>query len=387
MTKRLHARAGRLVVTALAVLTLQACAIVNAPGFDYADQGPRSSITLGPRVPDANEPQGPGDIVPITPNLVQAQRQALPAGLSPEIRSLFGTPKPYTIGTSDVISVIVYGHPDLVPNTGAVISQQVDPTGISSAPGFIVDSNGDIPFPFIGRVRVRGLTEAEAGELIRERLARFIKEPQVTVRIASFRSRRAYVDGEVRVPGMQIFTDVPMTLPEAINRAGGITPTGDRSAVTLLRGEQATTIDLLRLQELGVNPNRILLESGDIVTVRSREERKVFVMGEIARPSALLMRNGRLTLNEALGESGGPNLGTANTAQIYVIRSRDDGTPSVFHLNAANPTALALAEAFPLRPRDVVYLDPVPLVNWNRIVSLILPSASVVNIGSQVMTR
>jgi polysaccharide export outer membrane protein len=134
-----------------------------------------------------------------------------------------------------------------------------------------------------------------------------------------------------------------------------------------------------------VNPNRILLENGDLITVHSREERKVFVMGEILRPSALLMRNGRLTLNEALGESGGPNLNTANTSQIYVIRgTSQEDAPAIFHLNACTPSALALAETFPLQARDVVYIDPVPLVNWNRVVSLILPSAQVLNTSRQI---
>jgi polysaccharide export outer membrane protein len=177
------------------------------------------------------------------------------------------------------------------------------------------------------------------------------------------------------VPGTQIFTDVPMTLPEAINRAGGITPTGDRSFVTLTRDNQTTIINLMQLQDLGINPNRILLQNGDLVTVRNRDESKVFVMGEISRPSALPMHNGRLSLNEALGEAGGPNLNTANTGQIYVIRNTAEGTPAVYHLNASAPAALALAETFPLRARDVVYIDPVPLVNWNRVITLILPSA------------
>ena len=255
---------------------------------------------------------------------------------------------------------------------------------IVSAPGFIVDSNGEIFFPHAGRVRLAGLTEAEAAEEITRRIRPVIKDPQVTVRISSFRSRRAYVDGEVRVPGTQIFTDVPMTLPEAINRAGGVTPSGDRSFVTLTRGNRTTVIDLLRLQDLGVNPNRILLESGDQVTVRHREERKVFVMGEILRPSAVVMRNGRLTLNEALGEAGGPNLATADTSQIYVVRNNGEGSPVLYHLKANSASALALAETFPLQPRDVVYIDPVPLVQWNRIINLVLPSAQTLNIGRQV---
>jgi len=380
------AAARRMVLSVLGAVLVQGCAVVTTPGFDYADPKTRTSITLGQYVPaDADNPPQ-GVVIPISPALVQAQMRARPREVPTDVARLFGKSQPYTIGPSDIIGIVVYDHPELLPSAGAVISQQADPTGISSAPGFIVSSAGEVTFPHVGRVKVQGLTEIEASELLARRLARVIKDPQVTVRIQSFRSRRAYVDGEVRTPGTQVFTDIPMTLPEAINRAGGITPAGDRSLVTLTRNNQTMVVDLMQLQEMGVNPNQILLESGDMVTVRSRDESKVFVMGEILRPSALPMRNGRLSLNEALGEAGGPSLTTANTSQIYVIRNTPQGgTPAVFHLNAGSPIALALAETFPLRPRDVVYIDPVPLVNWNRIISLILPSASALSTARSVV--
>jgi polysaccharide biosynthesis/export protein len=377
--------ARRLFASLLLALLAQGCAVVTAPGFDYADPKQRTSVTLGQYVPaDADNPPQ-GVITPITPALVQAQVQARPRGIPADVQSLFAEPKPYTIGPSDVIGILVYDHPELLPNTGAVISQQADPTGISPAPGYIVGADGQVSFPYVGRIKVEGLTEIEASELLARRLARVIKDPQVTVRIQSFRSRRAYVEGEVRTPGTQIFTDIPMTLPEAINRAGGITVAGDRSFVTLTRNNQTTLINLMQLQELGASANRILLQSGDVITVRHRDESKVYVMGEIARPSALQMRNGRLSLNEALGEAGGPNLLTANTGQIYVIRNSPQGGPAVFHLNASNPSALALADTFAMRPRDVVYIDPVPLVNWNRIITLILPSAQALSLGRNVV--
>lgn len=364
---------------------LAGCAVVTAPGFDYADPKTRTSVTLGNYVPaDPNNPPQ-GAITPITPELVKAQIQARPNDVSERVKRLFADPKPYTIGPSDVILIVVYDHPELLPLGSQVISQSSDPTGISAAPGFIVNSEGFVTFPFVGRVKVAGLTEIEASELLKERLAKYIKDPQVSVRINSFRSQRAYVDGEVRTPGTQIFTDIAMTLPEAINRAGGITANGDRSFVTLTRDGETTVINMMMLQRVGVNPNRILLKSGDLVTVRHREDNKVYVMGEILRPSALVMRNGSLSLNEALGEAGGPNLNTANTSQIYVIRNTAEGNPAVFHLNAASPSALALADTFALRPRDVVYIDPVPLVSWNRVISLILPSAQALNIGRQIV--
>ena len=369
----------------LTAVLLQGCAVVTAPGFDYTDPKLRTSVTLGQYVPaDADNPPQ-GVVTPITPALVQAQFQNKSRVVAPNVLRLFADAKPYTIGPSDVIGIVVYDHPELLPLSGAVISQASDPTGISSAPGFIVGADGKVSFPYVGQIKVEGMTESQAARTFEEQLTRVFTKPQVTVRIQSFRSRRAYIEGEVRTPGTQIFTDVPMTLMEGINRAGGITPAGDRSAVTLTRNSETVNINLMQMQDAGLNPNRILLQSGDLVTVKSRDESKVFVMGEISRPSALLMRNGRLTLNEALGEAGGPNLTTANTAQIYVIRNNAEGSPVVFHLNAASPTALALAESFALRPRDVVYLDPVPLVNWNRIISLLLPTTQTLAVGRQIV--
>jgi polysaccharide export outer membrane protein len=362
-----------------AAMLLHGCAVVTAPGFDFADPKLRTSVTLGQYV--SGDPNNPpqGVITPITPALVQAQARARPKGPPLGIDKLFGEPKPYAIGPGDILSVVVYDHPELQSGGGGVLQAGGgDPTAITGSPGFIVDQDGFIFYPYARRVKLGGYTEAEAAEVLANRIRNVIKDPQVTVRVASFRSRRAYVEGEVRNPGTQIFTDVPMTLIEAISRAGGIASSGDRSAVTLTRGNVSTTIDLVRLQESGVNPNRILLENGDLLTVRSRDESKVYIMGEAARQMALPMRNGRMTLNEAIAEAGGPNLSTANTGQIYVIRNTGLEGPAIFHLNASSPVALALAETFALAPHDVVYLDPVPLVQWNRILSLVLPSAQAV---------
>ncbi|NKF34513.1 sugar transporter, partial [Pseudomonas sp. BGM005] len=79
-----------------------------------------------------------------------------------------------------VVGIIVYDHPELLPNAGAVIAQQSDPTGVTVAPGFIVDAKGEIFFPYIGRTKVQGLTESGASELVASRIKTFVKDPQVS---------------------------------------------------------------------------------------------------------------------------------------------------------------------------------------------------------------
>ena len=372
---------GLAMLVSIGLVTLAGC----APGF-----GTVAPLGFTSTTGDSTASADSGKIIPITPDLIRSQIAQRPTGVPDNIKRLFTAAPVYTIGPGDVVGIIVYDHPELLPNAGAVIAQQSDPTGVTVAPGFIVDAKGEIFFPYIGRTKVQGLTESGASELIADRIKAFIKDPQVTVRIQSFRSQRAYVQGEVRTPGLQIFTDVPMTLSEAISRASSFTQAGDRAHVTLTRGGVSTVINLPMLQALGADANNIPLRNGDIVNVGTREDSRVYVMGEVRAPSALQMRNnGRLTLNEALGDAGGPDLTTSDPGQIYVVRNAPDNldVQQVFNLNAKNPVALALADRFELQPRDVVYVDRVPLVSWSRVFSLILPAAQVINLARDTARR
>ena len=331
------------------------------------------------------DPPPPGALLVITPELIRQQRAAQATDIGQDVKDLFGVPQPYRIGPGDVLNIVVWDHPELAiapaGSSATLDSSSLSPVGN----GYNISPAGLIQFPFVGNLKLGGLTEYEARDLLATRLAKFFKDPQVTVRIQSYRSGRVYVDGEVRLPGLQAVTDIPMTLPEAINRAGGLTALADRSAVTVSRQGVTVAINLQQLTALGINPTRILLGSGDLVRVLSREESKVYVMGEVTRPVAQTLRSGRLTLNEALGEAGGVSTTSGDPRQIYVVRSvPEGGQPEIYHLDARSPVAYALAEGFELKSRDVVYVDPVPLVRWNRVISLILPSASVVNAASTI---
>jgi polysaccharide biosynthesis/export protein len=165
-----------------------------------------------------------------------------------------------------------------------------------------------------------------------------------------------------------------MTLTEALNRAGGLLPTADQSRIALERGDARYLVDLRALVAKGINPGDVMLAHGDVVRVHSREESKVFVSGEVVAPRALTMHNGRLTLNEALGESGGVSPLTGDARQIYVVRKASDGT-HVFQLDARKAGALAMAESFELHPKDLVYVAASPLANWHRNLSMIFPGA------------
>ena len=323
-------------------------------------------------------------MVEINTGLIAEQRAELVPGVSKDVEGLFAKAGPYTLGPGDVLSIIVWDHPEL--NMPAITTPTgADASGSNSVvAGYTVDSNGFVQFAYVGALKLSGLTEMQARDLLAQQLGRYIRNPQVTLRIQAYRSKRIYLDGEVRSPGLQVMNDLPMTLPEALNRAGGFTPNGDRSAVAITRGDKTVMVNIASMIEQGINPDNIVLHDGDLVRVFSQNDSKVFVLGEVGRASTLTLNNGRLTLNEALGDSGGISQYSGDAGQVYVVRSKHSGTPTVFHLDASSPAAMALANNFELQANDVVFVDASSLVRWSRVVGMFLPSAQTLATGRSI---
>jgi len=126
------------------------------------------------------------------------------------------------------------------------------------------------------------------------------------------------------------------------------------------------------------------LRHGDIVNVLDRSQQKVFVMGEVRNPGPVEIVNGRLSLSATLGEVGGVSQTTANPSAIYVIRGSVTDDPQIFHLDAQYATGMLLAERFEMRAQDVVFVDAAGISQWNRVISQLLPSISVVGVIDNV---
>ena len=345
-----------------------------APGIQFSN---------APKVEsqDNEEGQVTPPIKIITPRLVKVERTLREQQVSEDISALLQPAQIYTIEPGDILQIVVWDHPELSASMlpavppGAVVSGGVAFSPLAQAQsGFEVDQKGILEFPYAGQIHVAGLTTAEVHKKITQKLAVFLKNPRVTLRMLAYRSKRVYVDGEVRLPGVQAINDIPMTLIEAINRAGGLQATADQSRISVAREGKTYLINLPLLVQRGLNPAEIMLRNGDVVRVLSREESKVFISGEVTAQRSLPMRNGRLSLNEALGEAGGINPVTGDAKKVYVIR-RNTQESVVYQLDANVPDALALAEGFELNPKDVVYVAATPLTNWNRTVSAMIPGA------------
>ncbi|OGT39875.1 MAG: hypothetical protein A3E81_01780 [Gammaproteobacteria bacterium RIFCSPHIGHO2_12_FULL_36_30] len=192
-------------------------------------------------------------------------------------------PPPYCIGPYDILNVIVWQHAELTTPT----TQMSSPT----QSGFLVSFQGTISFPLAGTVHVAGLTLPQIQIVIAKKLSKYIRNPQVTVRVVQFRSQEIQVMGELGGQRTIPLTDKPTSLLDAMN----------------------------------------------------------FV--------------------------GGTSVSTANTSRIYVIRGNLKRL-TVFALNAKSPQAMMVAQRFILRNNDIVYVSPLGITNWNRVINQLLPSFS-----------
>ena len=284
----------------------------------------------------------------------------------------------YRIGRGDVLSIIVYDHPELTIPAGSERS--------AAESGNTVHSDGTIFYPFVGRVEVEGLTVAEVRDVLAEELSSVINDPQVEVLVADYRSQQVHVTGEVREPGRQPVTNVPLTVLDAINDAGGLTEEANWHNVRLTRdGEEVPLSMYAMLSEGDLSENRVLRD-GDVLHVPDTTDQKAYVLGEVGEPRSIPMGRGRVSLTDALTESGGFNEATADASGIFVIRQAapdSDLLATVYQLDASDATALLLGTEFELEPMDIVYVTTTPLGRWNRVINELLPTVNAVYRASQ----
>jgi polysaccharide export outer membrane protein len=345
-----------------------ACAI--APGMQMRQPAALPVSAGDNNAPAINEQIPVTDINVALINKLHAQAVASD---STEEQSLFAGTGPYTLGPGDVLEITVWDHPEFAAAAGAQPQNSIRPS--DPGLGFVIDQAGNLQFPYVGSIHVAGLRPDQAQELLTNQLGRTLRSPQVTLRVGSYRSQQIYVDGEVHLPGVQPINDIQMSVYEAISRAGGFSANADQSRVTLIRKGHAYVINLTAMLARGQNPSDLVLKNKDILRIVARTDNPVYVMGEVNKPaSAIPMTNGKLSLSDALSQAGSLNTGSADAAQIYVIRNASASQPELYHLNAHSPVAMILANQFELQPSDVVYVDGNGLVRLSRVLSLLLPA-------------
>lgn len=127
-----------------------------------------------------------------------------------------------TVSTFDSTTAKLFNNPVRASaNDGSFIGQ-----------GYLVDLDGYIEFPVLGKISLKGLTREVAKDTIRGRLYTYLRDPIVEVR---FLNLHVNVIGEVRQPGIYTFPDERFTILEALSMAGDMTDLADRENIMVIR--------------------------------------------------------------------------------------------------------------------------------------------------------
>ena len=356
------------IVTSFALLAMTGCTIIPGSHFE--------GIESGEQIDNVEKELEKVNIQIIDSSLINQQKQTQVKNFTPS--SLDGVDTSnyqYKLGVGDVLTIGVWDHPELTIPAAVQRTAEFD--------GFRVQADGTITYAYAPNIQAAGKTVQQLHKELVKRLSRVIEDPQIDIKIVGFRSQKAYVTGEVNNPGVLPVTEVPLTLIDALNQAGGLTESADWRTVTFTRGNKTEVIKLDDFYAKGdISQNRLLMH-GDIVHVSRNDMQKVFVLGDVKRAGTVGVNRYGLNLAEALSDAGGLNENTADANGVFVLRKRNLNTDGViadvYQLHAKNVAALVLAEQFELEPHDIVYVTSAPLARWNRVISLLLPSVSTID--------
>ena len=228
----------------------------------------------------------------------------------------------YKIGPKDVLEISVYGLEEL---NGFKVR---------------VEEEGTITLPFLGSVEVDGLTKTGLEKKLKQLLSETIlQDPQVTVFIVEYESKKVHVIGAVTTPGPYELLG-RQTLLAIISEAGGFTSDAGEKVIVMRNSpngsSQSLEISLDDLTQKGDVSLNIPLEPGDVINVPIDKIVNVFVYGQVREPGAVEVKSSKLgnfTLLQAIASAGG-FAERAAKGRIQYTTTDDNGDTIKMKVNA-----------------------------------------------------
>src|SRR5579859_26570 len=289
---------GRKFVIVLAIM----CVLVNVGAAQEPTPGQAGQVSPSAEIPAAQ---------PLPPAAVSASQAASGTQVKPSdsiksdsIKDVPDSSAIAKLGPGDLIEVNVYNVPELATKAR-------------------VSNSGDVYLPLIDYVHVEGLSQEEAQTVIEKRLedGGFVRSPHVTIFVDEAASQGVTIIGEVQKPG--IYPDpVDHKLYEVISEAGGFTQSASRK-LAIIRHNATEPLHVELPRNLGDDMSgNVEVLPGDTIAVHRAPI--IYVVGDVGRPSGLLVDNGQLTVLQAIALAGGTNH-TAKMGGARIIRKTPAG--------------------------------------------------------------
>jgi polysaccharide export outer membrane protein len=332
--------------------------------------GPSASAVADEQVKNA---QRRYDVVNISAPVV-ATLQAQP---QPSFRQAFrryGKPPPPRIGVGDTVEVTIWE----AAAGGLFSSSPLDhlSTGTHSVviPDQVVANDGTITIPYAGRVPVAGHTAEQVQNIIQQRLVGKAIQPQVLVTVPKSVNYTVTVSGEVVTGARIALSPNGDRLLDLIAAAGGAKAPVYETFVRLSRGGLTVTIPMETLVD---NPaENIYGWPGDVLTL-VLIPRHFSVLGATGENAQLAFNAAHMTLVQALARAGGLQDLRSDPNGVFLFRYEppavvdalhmpplgdgpDGGSPIVYRLDMRDANSYFLAQRFPIRNNDIIYVANAP---------------------------
>ena len=200
-----------------------------------------------------------------------------------------------------------------------------------------ISETGRISLPLLGEMEVGGLTAMELEGRLRQELARkYVKNPQVSVFVREYGSKKFSIVGAVGKPGVYEMLG-PRTLLQVLSQAGGLTDESGSSLFVLRdTGNGAPSRIEVSVRELMTSrdpASNVPIEPGDIISVPIDRELYIYVDGAVKTPGRIEQLSSRpITLLQAIAKAGGMT-DRANLKEVQILRQSDDGTQAIATIN------------------------------------------------------
>lgn len=304
-----------------------------------------------------------------------------------------GKGAPHAIGVSigDSLSVTIYES----QSGGLFIPAEagVRPGNFVTIPSQVVEPDGIITVPFAGDIKVAGRTPNDIGAEITQKLGVRAIEPQVVVTVSERVGAEVSVVGEVNTATKFTLGLSGERVLDAVARAGGPRFPGYETRLTLQRGGAEWTAPF---EDMVRNPDKnIFLRPKDTVYLY-REAQSFQAYGAANINGRYDFGKRDLTLSEAIGLTGGLNDNRADPEEIYLYRleSRDlldkvgvgypqemaagdaSTVPVIYKLNMRKSDGFFLAQKFPMKPNDVIYVANAESVEFVKFLNILNPTST-----------
>ena len=207
---------------------------------------------------------------------------------------------------------------------------------------YLIDQDGMIDLPFVGKVKLDGLTLNEAQNILTEVIKDFYKNPDLQIKIVEFNSSKVHILGAVRNQTTINLDQKPIKLIEAAIQANFNPSAADKLYGTkgfLRRDNEVYKINLTNAFSGKDDKENFFLKKNDVIFI-DRNSDAIHVFGEVTRPG-VYFPNLDYSLTELISTSGLNQL-TANAKKVYVIREKFNSFLVIdfFQLDIRNPINL-----------------------------------------------